>query len=80
MGMSAEQRAVDDPAENRPDHLQAGRTANSLAIAGSIAGGVFLVAGVAVLAAGVSKNKKAKTARTRVRPLVGPLSGVRVEF
>jgi tetratricopeptide (TPR) repeat protein len=81
MGSSAEQRAIDDAAENRPGHLQDGRTANTLAYVGSAVGGTLLITGVAVLAAGLAKNKKASTAaRLRVLPLVGQTNGVRISF
>lgn len=72
LGRRAENAILDNPDANmqRPQDLADGRSANTLTIAGAIAGGVFTTAGVALLAVGLLRRKRARGgSRLSVAPL-----------
>lgn len=74
--MGAQANDVDalDPldVESREDQFRRGRTGNALAFAGAILGGVLLPTGVALIAVGVTRNKRAASARVSVSPALSP--------
>jgi tetratricopeptide (TPR) repeat protein len=58
--------------EAREDQFRRGRTGNALAVAGAILGGVLLPTGVALIAVGVTRNKRAASARVSLSPALSP--------
>jgi len=64
----------DDDFNGRRDQFDRGRTGNTLAIAGGVTAGVLVPVGVALLAVGIIRKKKASedTARVRLSPVVDP--------
>jgi hypothetical protein len=81
MGMGAaanDVSGVEDDPEKRGDQFSRGRSANVMAIVGSVAGGVLVVTGVALIGIGAKRKKDAKqmARRPMVVPMVGRTNGL----
>lgn len=75
LGRRAENTILDNPDANaqRPQDLSDGRAANTLAVVGAIAGGVFTATGVTLLTVGLLRRKRSKNTKLSVAPTPGGL-------